>query len=60
MIHADVLGARLTTRSETTFTQYYGSEELDAATLLMIGAVGFLPGDDPRVGRHDRGDQGPS
>ncbi|WP_030264678.1 glycoside hydrolase family 15 protein [Streptomyces violens] len=31
-----------------TFTQYYGSEELDAATLL-IPRVGFLPGDDPRV-----------
>ncbi|MCG7522980.1 glycoside hydrolase family 15 protein [Streptomyces sp. OfavH-34-F] len=31
-----------------TFTQFYGSEELDAATLL-IPVVGFLPGDDPRV-----------
>jgi GH15 family glucan-1,4-alpha-glucosidase len=31
-----------------TFTQYYGSEALDAATLL-IPAVGFLPADDPRV-----------
>ncbi|MYS36808.1 GH15 family glucan-1,4-alpha-glucosidase [Streptomyces sp. KhCrAH-43] len=31
-----------------TFTQSYGSQELDAATLL-IPAVGFLPGDDPRV-----------
>ncbi|MCX4961052.1 glycoside hydrolase family 15 protein [Streptomyces virginiae] len=31
-----------------TFTQYYGSEELDAATLL-IPRVGFLPPDDPRV-----------
>ncbi|MFG3353814.1 glycoside hydrolase family 15 protein [Streptomyces sp. NPDC048001] len=31
-----------------TFTQSYGSEELDAATLL-IPHVGFLPGDDPRV-----------
>ncbi|MFF4953780.1 glycoside hydrolase family 15 protein [Streptomyces chattanoogensis] len=31
-----------------TFTQYYGSAELDAATLL-IPRVGFLPGDDPRV-----------
>ncbi|MFE0189952.1 glycoside hydrolase family 15 protein [Streptomyces sp. NPDC058989] len=30
------------------FTQYYGSAELDAATLL-IPRVGFLPGDDPRV-----------
>ncbi|WEO98228.1 glycoside hydrolase family 15 protein [Streptomyces sp. FXJ1.172] len=31
-----------------TFTQYYGSRELDAA-LLMIPLVGFLPPDDPRV-----------
>ncbi|WP_053654937.1 glycoside hydrolase family 15 protein [Streptomyces sp. MMG1121] len=31
-----------------TFTQYYGSRELDAA-LLMIPRVGFLPPDDPRV-----------
>jgi GH15 family glucan-1,4-alpha-glucosidase len=31
-----------------TFTQYYGSTELDAS-LLMIPLVGFLPGSDPRV-----------
>jgi GH15 family glucan-1,4-alpha-glucosidase len=31
-----------------TFTQYYGSKELDAA-LLNIPLVGFLPGTDPRV-----------
>lgn len=31
-----------------TFTQSYGSKELDAATLL-IPHVGFLPPDDPRV-----------
>ncbi|MFJ8823566.1 glycoside hydrolase family 15 protein [Streptomyces sp. NPDC102467] len=31
-----------------TFTQAYGSTELDAATLL-IPRVGFLPPDDPRV-----------
>jgi GH15 family glucan-1,4-alpha-glucosidase len=31
-----------------TFTQSYGSTELDAATLL-IPLVGFLPPDDPRV-----------
>lgn len=31
-----------------TFTQYYGSRELDAA-LLLIPRVGFLPPDDPRV-----------
>lgn len=31
-----------------TFTQYYGSQELDAATLLIV-RTGFLPADDPRV-----------
>jgi GH15 family glucan-1,4-alpha-glucosidase len=31
-----------------TFTQFYGSDGLDAA-LLLIGQVGFLPWDDPRV-----------
>jgi GH15 family glucan-1,4-alpha-glucosidase len=31
-----------------TFTQYYGSRELDAS-LLMIPLVGFLPADDPRM-----------
>ncbi|WP_234388823.1 glycoside hydrolase family 15 protein [Streptomyces sp. AS58] len=31
-----------------TFTQHYGSRELDAA-LLLIPRVGFLPPDDPRV-----------
>jgi GH15 family glucan-1,4-alpha-glucosidase len=31
-----------------TFTQYYGSAELDASVLL-IPEVGFLPPDDPRV-----------
>ncbi|MGR6964309.1 glycoside hydrolase family 15 protein [Geodermatophilus sp. URMC 61] len=31
-----------------TFTQYYGSTELDAA-LLMIPLVGFLPAEDDRV-----------
>jgi GH15 family glucan-1,4-alpha-glucosidase len=31
-----------------TFTQYYGSRELDAA-LLMVPLVGFLPADDARV-----------
>ena len=34
--------------NRNTFTQYYGSEELDAATLL-IPAFGFLPPDDARV-----------
>ena len=31
-----------------TFTQYYGSAQLDAA-LLLIPQVGFLPASDPRV-----------
>ncbi|HVE74331.1 MAG TPA: glycoside hydrolase family 15 protein [Mycobacteriales bacterium] len=31
-----------------TFTQYFGGRELDAAVLVM-SAVGFLPGDDPRM-----------
>ncbi len=31
-----------------TFTQYYGSDDLDAS-LLMIPLVGFLQADDPRV-----------
>ncbi|WP_128377929.1 glycoside hydrolase family 15 protein [Streptomyces cavernae] len=31
-----------------TFTQFYGSQELDAS-LLLIPRVGFLPADDPRV-----------
>ncbi|MFB8774140.1 glycoside hydrolase family 15 protein [Streptomyces broussonetiae] len=31
-----------------TFTQFYGSQELDAA-LLLIPRTGFLPPDDPRV-----------
>lgn len=30
------------------FTQYYGSDDLDAS-LLMLPLVGFLPPDDPRV-----------
>ncbi|MEF9902009.1 glycoside hydrolase family 15 protein [Streptomyces sp. P9-A2] len=35
-------------RERGTFTQSYGSQELDAA-LLLIPRVGFLPPDDPRV-----------
>jgi GH15 family glucan-1,4-alpha-glucosidase len=31
-----------------SFTQYYGSSNLDAS-LLMMGPVGFLPMDDPRL-----------
>ena len=36
-------------RTRRTFTQYYGSKELDAS-VLNIPLVGFLPGDDERVG----------
>jgi len=35
-------------RKRRTFTQSFGSAELDAS-VLMIPLVGFLPGDDPRV-----------
>ncbi len=35
-------------RERRTFTQYYGSKELDAS-VLNIPLVGFLPGDDERV-----------
>ena len=34
--------------SRKTFTQYYGSEQLDAS-LLMLAPVGFLPPDDERI-----------
>ncbi|MFE5793490.1 glycoside hydrolase family 15 protein [Streptomyces sp. NPDC056503] len=46
-IHAEVC-ARAYDPGRNTFTQSYGSRELDAATLL-IPRVGFLPPDDPRV-----------
>ncbi|MET9963974.1 glycoside hydrolase family 15 protein [Streptomyces sp. NPDC006326] len=46
-VHRDVCENGYDPR-RNTFTQYYGSEELDAATLL-IPRVGFLPPDDPRV-----------
>ncbi|MCX2182957.1 glycoside hydrolase family 15 protein [Streptomyces sp. SKN60] len=46
-IHAEVC-AKGFDPERNTFTQYYGSSELDAATLL-IPRVGFLPPDDPRV-----------
>jgi GH15 family glucan-1,4-alpha-glucosidase len=46
-IHADVC-ANGYDASRGTFTQSYGSKDLDAA-LLRIPAVGFLPADDPRV-----------
>ena len=46
-IHAQVCD-RGYDASRGTFTQYYGSAELDAA-VLMILEVGFLPPDDSRV-----------
>ncbi|MGW4873939.1 glycoside hydrolase family 15 protein [Streptomyces chartreusis] len=46
-IHHDVC-ARGYDPDRNTFTQSYGSEELDAA-LLLIPQVGFLPPDDKRV-----------
>ena len=53
---ADAAPRRSTTRcarraidaEHNTFTQYYGSDELDAS-VLMIPLVGFLPPRDPRV-----------
>jgi len=39
---------RLRDRERRTFTQYYGSKELDAS-VLNIPLVGFLPGNDERV-----------
>ena len=46
-IRADILANGYDAERET-FTQYYGSRELDAA-LLNIPLVGFLPGSDARV-----------
>ncbi|MDX3384959.1 glycoside hydrolase family 15 protein [Streptomyces niveiscabiei] len=46
-VHAEVCERGYDTE-RGTFTQSYGSAELDAA-LLLIPRVGFLPGDDPRV-----------
>lgn len=46
-IHADVCANGFDVQ-RNTFTQYYGSQSLDAA-LLLIPRVGFLPWKDPRV-----------
>jgi GH15 family glucan-1,4-alpha-glucosidase len=46
-IHAEVC-ERGYDAERRTFTQYYGSRELDAS-VLNIPIVGFLPGDDERV-----------
>ena len=46
-IHEDVCANAFSTK-KNSFVQAYGSEELDAALLLMP-IVGFLPAEDPRV-----------
>ncbi len=46
-IHAEVCDKGFDA-GRNTFTQYYGSDRLDAA-LLLIPRVGFLPPSDPRV-----------
>jgi GH15 family glucan-1,4-alpha-glucosidase len=46
-IHADIC-AKGFDRQRNTFTQFYGSDGLDAA-LLLLPRVGFLPWDDPRM-----------
>jgi len=46
-IHAEIC-TNAFSKKKNSFTQAYGSEELDAALLLMP-VVGFLPGSDPRV-----------
>ena len=46
-IHAEVCSKGFDA-DRNTFTQYYGSKQLDASVLL-IPAVGFLPATDPRV-----------
>jgi GH15 family glucan-1,4-alpha-glucosidase len=46
-IHAEVL-AKAFDAKRNTFTQYYGSKNVDAS-LLFIPLTGFLPPTDPRV-----------
>jgi GH15 family glucan-1,4-alpha-glucosidase len=46
-VHADV-SAKAWNDGRKAFTQYYGSDSLDAS-VLMIPLVGFLPADEPRV-----------
>lgn len=46
-IHADVC-ARGYNPERNSFMEYYGAKTLDASTLLL-GAVGFLPPEDPRI-----------
>jgi GH15 family glucan-1,4-alpha-glucosidase len=44
----DEICAKAFDRTRNTFTQFYGTTEVDAA-LLQIPLVGFLPASDPRV-----------
>jgi GH15 family glucan-1,4-alpha-glucosidase len=46
-IHSEIC-AQAFNEKKNAFTQFYGSDQLDAALLLMT-VVGFLPGNDPRV-----------
>jgi GH15 family glucan-1,4-alpha-glucosidase len=46
-IHAEICD-RGFSRQRNSFVQYYGSQEVDAA-LLMLAEVGFLPATDPRI-----------
>jgi GH15 family glucan-1,4-alpha-glucosidase len=46
-IHDDVC-ARGFDRELNSFVRAYGTQELDAS-LLLLPAIGFLPGDDPRI-----------
>jgi GH15 family glucan-1,4-alpha-glucosidase len=46
-IHAEVCEKGFNEKRQA-FTQYYGSDELDAS-ILMLPIVGFLPPEDPRV-----------
>jgi GH15 family glucan-1,4-alpha-glucosidase len=46
-VHSEIC-ARAFSRKKGSFVQAYGSDQLDAALLLMP-LVGFLPGSDPRV-----------
>ena len=41
-------------KKKKAFTQYYGSDAMDAS-ILMLPLVGFLPASDERVVKHDRG-----
>ena len=46
-MHAEIC-ARGWSEEQQSFTQYYGSHQVDA-TALLIPRLGFLPADDPRV-----------